>query len=433
MLPTLLTLTTLCLLGCKDDPEDTGPDDTGTGDGGTEIDVLAIYVYDPNTAALDPVEGVTVAFDTTDGERLEAVSGADGFAAVELDVERFSSAIAHADGSSFSVVTAAAVVPGYKPGYVLAMLPSWSLGEEVSLPVRAGSGWTTVSGALLNMVDAQHSVVASATTASEWFLEHDGPASYALDVPTGQDFTIVALEFEEDENWGDDRLIGEVFHSWVVIDQPAISEAATVDIDFGDAVVPNSIVGSIQAPTDTILAEQGFMYINVLAGGAYSGFSHTTSPGADGASYDFQLEYVDVAGIDPTTQVQVFGPDGSFSQLWLQGGLPSEGAQDLGLLSPPRRTAPSGEGPFPWDQSITYTPSADVESFLFYFSEWGQLGVVYTGADETQFALPPLPSTSTTLTSGEITAIMGSINTVSETVYVEAFDLPFYIDSPFAP
>lgn len=434
MLPTLLTLTTLCLLGCKDDPEDTGPDDTGTGDGGTEAFLLGVYLYDPGTAEGDPVAGVAVAFDTTDGERLEAVSGEDGWAVVELDWDRFASAIAHADGRSFCVVTADAAAFVFEDGSAVTGLPSWSIEASTALPV-GGSGWAPVSGALLHKVADAHPVVVRATTSPVEFFEADGPTSYALDVPTGQAFSLVALEFEEDEDWGEDRVIAETFHRWAVVEQPAIGGPTTVDLDFAAEVDALSLEGNLEAPADTILAEQGYLYIILYSGQAYSGFSPSTSPGVDGKSYDFRLEYVDVPGASLVTSVDVYGPDGSFSSRRMDGDMPGEGAQDLGLLSPPRRSAPVGEGPFAWEEPLSWTNPPEGDRFLFYFAQGGQIGLVSGGAEQTGFALPPLPSTSTTLTTGDIMGVLAAVSDLDMdgNPELQAWDASFLVTSPFAP
>lgn len=437
ILPTLLTLTALSLLACKDDPDDTGPDDTGTGDGGTgdggtETDVLGFFIWDPGTAAMDPVPGVTVAFDTTDGERLEAETGADGVAAVELDIERFAAAIAHADGHSFAAITAAAVVPSYEPGTVLAGLPVWPLTTATALPVSAGTA--TVSGALLNKVDDAHNVLVAAPNTYQDFNGLAAPTAYSLAVPTGQVFALVAVEWEDDPNWGDDRIIEETMHAWAVVEHPAISGPTTIDIDFAAAVVPEVVSGSIVAPDDAVLAGQGYLYISVYAGLGYCGFSPSTSPGADGQSYDFVIEHVDVMGIQPTAFVAINAPDGSQSGLEMGAGIPSSGAQDLGMMSPPRRSDPEGEGPFPWDQPISWSPSPDGETVLLYHSEPEQVGVAFLGPDEVEFALPALPSTSTTFVAGDVWGyLFAGANEDADPQFDRwGADAPFYLDSPFA-
>lgn len=278
-------------------------------------------------------------------------------------------------------------------------------------------------------------MVVRATTSPEEFFDADGPTSYALDVPTGQGFTLVALEFEEDEDWGEDRGIAETFHRWAVVEQPAISGPTTVDIDFDATVEALSLEGNLEAPADTILAEQGYLYIILYSGQAYSGFSPSTAPGADGKSYDFHLEYVDIAGASLTTTVDVYGPDGSFSSRRMDGDMPGEGAQDLGLLSPPRRSAPVGEGPFAWEEPLSWTNPPEGDRYLFYFAQGGQIGLVYGGAEQTGFALPPLPSTSTTLTTGDIMGVLAAVSDpdMDGNPELQAWDASFLVTSPFAP
>lgn len=430
MFPSLISLLALSPLACKEDPEDSGTDDTGT-----DVEQLAFYLYDVNDPEAGPVEGITVAVDTTDGERLEAVSGADGFAVFELEIERFATAIAHADGWNFVAVTADAVVPDYAPGYALSAFPMWTLTTAARLPVNAGGSEVMVSGALLNRV-GDNPVVVRATTSYDEFFEEDGPTEYELGVPSGQDFSLIAFEFEADENWGEDREISEVLLACAVVDQPALSAAATVDIDFADAVAVQSFEGNVLAPADTILAEQGYLYAIVWAGEAYMGFSPSTAPGADGASYDFRIEYVDVAGYTPDTRLSIDGPDGSTSTIWIEGGLPAEGAQDLGLVAPPRRTEPSGSGPFDWGQAISWTPSPDADANLLYFADIGQIGLAWTGSGEVEFALPELPSTSTSLAAQNFEGVLAAFgDDVDGDSYpeIQAWDVPFSLNSPFLP
>lgn len=429
MIPSLISRLVLSLLACKNDPKDSGTDDSGTAG-----ELLGFYVYDANDPEGGPVEGITVAVDTTDGERLEAVSNADGFAEFELELERFATAIAHADGWNFVAVTADAVVPYYTPGYALSAFPMWSLATASSLPVNAGGSEVMVSGAL-NRIGGASAVVVRATTSYNEFYQEDGPTSYELGVPAGQEFSLVAWEFEPDENWGEDRVIDEVLLACAVVDQPALSGPATVDIDFADAVAVQSFEGSVAAPADTILAEQGYLYATVWAGEAYMGFSPSTAPGADGASYDFRIEYVEVAGYTPDTRLWIDGPDGSTSTIWIEGGLPAEGAQDLGLLAPPRRTEPSGSGPFEWGQAISWTPSPDADAMLLYFADIGQIGLVSTGSDDVEFALPELPSTSTSLAAQNFEVFLAVLGDVDGDAYpeIQASDVGFSLNSPFLP
>jgi len=431
---------TLLLTGCPGKEDDTGDTDTGdtdtgdtdsgdtdSGDTDSGVDVVAFYVTDPNDPELGPVAGVTVAVDTTDGDRLEAVSGADGMVSFEFDPEEFAGAIGHADGRSFTCFTRDSLVDYLRVGEV-PWVWSWPL---VTWVTAAATSSYPVSGALLNKVDDANMTLVTTSIGGMW---NDVGTSYELDVAGGQDFSLVALEWTADADWGDDRVIEEVFHGWVLQEQPAISGPTTVDLDFASPTVPATITGSIAAPDDAVLAEQGAMYVEVWGDNfAFVGGSHSTSPGADGASYDFALEYVELSGLTPTTYVSVWGPDGSSSTAAIEGGMPSNGAQDLDMLAPPRRAAPTGSGPFAWSEPILW--SAPVEGQLArYADDFGQIGLVFVGPDEDSYALPPLPSTSTTLGSGSIQATLSGCTSDDEDPQCErsADGDPFSVNSPFA-
>lgn len=415
---TLLLSAPLLLPACA--PEDEDSDKVQT-------DTLNFEVFDP---AGPVVEGVVIAVDHVDGSRVELVTDADGSASVEMDIDDFAGAISHVDGRSLTVVTATWGREDWGDDETIGMF-SWSL-EPVDSTVTTTpyADWVTISGALLHKAELHSSALVS-TTIPGWAYQADDTISYEIGVPPGQAFTMVALEFQPDPDWGEDRIIDHVFHGWATLDQPGLTEDTVIDVDFADAAEPTYVSGSVPMPQNELLATGGAFYMELLGDAAWVGFSSHTEVGDDEAHFDFEAEYLSLAGTTPGAWLSVTTTEGAGSYLSLSDWLPVEGAQDPGLPEPPHRTAPLGAGPFAWDAKVAWEEAE--YPVISYWADAGQVGVVYVGNDEEEYTMPAFPSSSTRLSTGTHLGEVATCTSTNEDPACEgwASEGYFVVEAPF--
>lgn len=435
MLSFLLPLS--LILGACEDEDSKPPDDSGeTGDSGEAIS-WTVGAYDPNLD-MAAVAGVAIAFDFASGERVEVVTGADGTATLELVPAELLSAISHKDGYSVVWVSGALLRESFET-YGSFGFYAWDLTPEI--PPAPERPPVLVSGALLNKADDESAALVCATWGS-CDEEPAGALSYVVEVQADAPFTLVGLEFVPDPYFPDldgDQVIEDTFLGWTLLASEALSEDTTLDLDFGDAVAPVQLSGSLVAPAGRI-ATEGAAGVTVYGAGTVLGLTPHTWAEADQAAFGFELEYValsELAPTDYTTLVETLTNDGLYSAVTLEGSLPEEGERDYGLLAPPERTSPEGEGPFAWTTSISWEPlegSADEAPYIGLYGNEGQIGAAVVTAEESALALTALPSSSTTLTGGAIYALTMRCGTLDEDPNCEkvAFGTGFELESPLA-
>jgi hypothetical protein len=373
------------------------------------------------------VQGVTVAIDTVGGERVEVVSDANGEATVELDIADVDGLLAHVDGRSFSSIS-----PGLAGEMVGAnqrvLFYSWSL--ETTQPPPAS---VTISGALLNKTAPANYAHVTATTAAGQLYNQPNTTNYAIEVPANQDFTLVALEWVT--NSPGVCGLDETLFGWALAGHAAVSGPTTVDLDLAMDVVPNEVSGTVAAPVDQKLAEEGKFDLYVFAGEAIAGYAYSCAPTAGNTGYDFSAAYLDVPGQAMVSVFSVRTTDGEWSYVWIREK-PSSGDQDIGFLSPPHRTSPTGAGPIPWGTLVSWTLDATSDqagTVVSYGTESGQIGVVLLRSGDSSFQLPALPSTSSKLAPGPIfggVALCASTD-ANTTCEKRAEEAPFEVESPF--
>jgi hypothetical protein len=388
---------------------------------------FGVWIMDPSMGV--GAEGIPVAVDTTEGERIEVATDAEGMAIFALDIDDVAGIIAHADGRSFSSVSPAVAKWYFDQGYAVTLF-SW--------PLEAGTPDPTVlvSGALENKTALANYVHVSTTVSGEQFNEA-GTSTYEAYVPQDLDFTVVAREWSSSST---EREIDEPIHGWAIAEQAGVSSPTTLDLDLSMGIMPGTVIGSVAAPASDKLATEGRLEMRVWSEGALTGVARSTAPMGGDAGYDFTLEYVSLADLMPFAEVSVSTPDGYSSVVQLDGVLPASGAQDLEFLPPPEMTSPVGAGPHPWATPVTWTVDVTFDPtnagiILVYFAEVGQLGVVNLDPSDTTFVLPDLPSTSTELAPGLETfvgtVILGGSTDADPDLEKSAGGPGFEVESPF--
>lgn len=373
--------------------------EAGQGGGGGDTVQVTVAVFDWED---QPLELAGVAVDMADDSRFEGLTDAQGEVVLALPAGvDVASMIAHKDGFSFFAI----------PGALLAGESYWevAIGRDDD-----GSPMVDVSGNALNMADP----------ANDWLLVHSstfgsftekGTDAYSLQVPTGEAFTLVGVDFGTPIINGQDAT--RLWNSVVVMSNPPISASTTIDLDFASPTAPSTTFNtSFALPADAALATGGVAMIEafaqpdvplVLVGGSTS-----CTRGVDTFDCDGQLW--DVAGVAGATAYWVVEPAhlstlsavfvGRFVQKWIQGE-PIAGLVDGDVPNPPDVITPAGPGPHPLDTPVEFTIANGGGTYDYVLAQVNAgmrlVGMAFT--HEGRVCMPPLPSSSNPATVYEST------------------------------
>jgi len=360
------------------------------GDGGTGTLAIQVVEYgDWPDYPESPVDGVTVALDAPGGERTELTTDAEGRVTFE--------------GLDWSLGTAAITL--YKEGYALgSRVGLEEQAEELkaslaSLEAFPPPDFVELSGTA-TMVDAAHDLVVSTTIPNEIFSQ-TGP-DWTLPVMPGQDFTLVALE-SSIASGGTGREVDRTIHGWLMADHTAVTAPATIALDFTSPVTPSTVHGSFTLPArvGSRLRTAGYGLVSVYSDTSYTGLignSTYSDVSADGNSIDYDVEWVEPAGLEPATVFFVVSGD-EFTRAIVEG-YPTAGAHDAGLLDLPVLTVPATAStrhplhdPMQWELYDT-----GVRVVVYVIRDDQVVWVVRAADDSTTLTVPDAPSTADTAT-----------------------------------
>jgi len=383
-----------------DDAVEIPPDDGGGEDlvedegGGVALTVVVQERLSDGT--MSPIEGATVALDAPGGGRTEDFTGADGRATFT--------------GLDFSLGLATATA--HKEGYYLRSLVTAgeSDGEvEITLLPDISDSLVEISGTAENMVSNAHRIFVSTSTTAYSAREIRGP-EWSTFVSPDVPFSLTALEFAFLGS-ATGRLYSFEFYHWTVLEHEAVTEPTTVVIDFSTPASVTQVQGSFALPSrpESPLRADGISLVHVRADHAYAGFSKRTDISADGESYIYRVEYVEVPGTSETRTEYVAyqGRDDSAGLSYVVvSGLPMEGENDFGHLDIPNMVHPPGPGLI--DAQHLHDPiewqifDSGVEVILRLYLEYSSGKIIYhkpaaweieLPADSTTAVVPELPST----------------------------------------
>lgn len=334
-----------------------------------------------------PVEGAGVAVDLVGGERSEAVTDAQGVAALTgFDLATIASVIAHKDGRQ-----CVSVSRGFLDQTAdIANEPLRISMYEVD--PKSYAGLVNLSGMAMNMANPSNTLLVG-TTLFDDSVHADIGASWSIYVAPSSPFTLLALELDVGAAPPQGNAI-QLF-GWYRADSPGVTMDGTMNIDFAMSAQPLQVSGTFPKPTDPQLESQGNGLVRVLSLDASSrpavlvGLSTLTQASQSGSSIDYQVSYLDLGQplLTGYEMVSTF----TESVVW-QDGPPPAGTVTADFFAPPQVTASGGQyEPIVWVPE----PGRTYDRHMILVRSGNQYKARHlAGGSETQTAMPPLPSTS---------------------------------------
>lgn len=392
---------------CSDDsgthPNDAGPaDQTVTPDqpqpGPLTVTVLKIDdLADPETKL--PAVGATVSAELPDGTVQEKTADAAGKVVFE--------AVAWAQGT--------ASVTAYLPDYALdSQVGVTAATSSVELFVAKTTVPTRVriSGTAQNKAtDFERLLVTSTVNGST--LSETKTDQYSLEVPSGQAFSLYALQFKISTP-ANPRDTEYTHQGWTKVDHTGATAAATVDLDLAQTLTPVSFTGTLVPPTDPkSVLQMGSMadiQVTTLESGTrlYAGLLTKSTFATD--RFTYSGEYVDVPGAHMLT-VYALNVGGGQTSWILVDGAPKDKATIEGFVEIPKVTQPTKlgliHGPVLWTSDDT-----EAKAQLTLVRDDVPVWRVRAPAGTRALNIPPLPSTvdaASVLGTEPLQAILGQV------------------------
>jgi hypothetical protein len=255
----------------------------------------------------------------------------------------------------------------------------------------------TVSGTAIGMENLNHQLMVNSTTYFDW--SQKPGASFDIDVPPGQPFSLLGLEFTVCAS-ACPRCICQTFAHWTRQDHGAIDADTTLDLDFAETLAPTQTTGTIVLPDDPesrmYTTAYPYVIVNSLGGAIQHGFSLSVAPSEDNASFSYLAEHVVWDGAaDVTTRYYLIDTVGYARSYLDVAGYPQEGATVSGFLDVPSFSSPPGLSmglldPFVW----TPLETTDARTVLI---RDGRRVWTATVTDASRLQLPPPPTSVDTL------------------------------------
>ena len=359
-----------------------GPGGSGAGDSAT----LNFLVQEgANQGVVDA--GVAVDF-ASGAPRREAITDMQGLVVFDdIDLADIASVIAHKDGYSFIALSGAFVrLNPLQSGAFLTRLPNLAALAEVT-------------GMALNGADIASNLFNVSATAPDtlpFASQTPGTDSYSIRVTPGVDFTLLGFEIEPAVFMGQ-SVTAPIPSAWAM-DVSGLSAGTNIDIDFAgpERVVLDSATVSFDEPSDVELANNGFAFVQVVAGNQ-NPVGYSVQSDKVGAAFSAEVHWYQPPGTSLSGQYIVISPFGSLA-LHQLAGAPVEGAIELSLLRPPNLVSAVNENnPHPLNGLLEWTVDDDPDRQLLVvtvFDEFATKGASILELNETSFVIPPLPSTS---------------------------------------
>jgi hypothetical protein len=346
---------------------------------------LVLSVLDPSlfpnpSQEWAPIEGATVAVDLPSGSRIELVSDSAGKVTVpaagfEEDTITF---VAHKQGYAvWSWETTVKDATAYP----------WLLLYSLSDPELV-----TVSGTAIGMTSAAHQLMVNASTSFD--TSQKPGASFDVDVPPGQPFSLLGLEFTGCAQ-ACPRCTCQTFSQWTRLDHEAIDTDATVDIDFATTLEPKQTTGTIVLPDDPesrmYTTAHPYVVVNSFEGAIQHGFSLSTELSEDNASFSYLAEHVAWDGAPDVTTTYYLIDNAGYGRSYLSvEGYPQDGATVSGFLDIPAISSPLGRSMGLLD-AFEWTPLETTDARMMLIRN-GRVVWTATVTDASRLQLPPPPT-----------------------------------------
>jgi hypothetical protein len=252
--------------------EEGGAEEGGSG-GAASLVPLTVELIDFESRAA--LASVPCALVKPGGERAEAATGADG-------------KVTFADLDWSLGVASVVCVPGNGTGYLSfnsVDAPNGVLTLQGSQLAEAPPA-VAVSGTAQNPTAAGSTYLVQATAGLTRY-QATSP-NFDISVESGAAFDLFGLEFKVANNPAPHGF-GQDFLAWTSVSSPALTDDATIDLDFSDTVVPLQAAGTVGLPTDPdspFLDASAYGYLYVTPVSRYFevllGFPTRSSYTADG-------------------------------------------------------------------------------------------------------------------------------------------------------
>jgi hypothetical protein len=389
-------LALVLVFGCSEssDPAPPGP---GTGGGDTTPQMALLT---DNATGL-PLADVGIAWDLKDGTRVEQWSDADGLAPIEVDLEQVVTAIAHKPGYSFQGSTGAFMR--------FAVDAFEAAGEPFGVglsPLVDTPPAVTLSGQAMGMQDDGNWLNVNATAANSTLYQQEGNPNFGhiwrVDVPPAVPFTLTAFEF----SWGGTtvsaRGVARTFHSWDFSQSDGVTADTAMDMSMGAMATPQQVSGSFAMPAHNALATLSKPLLRVRGGEGDHGYLGATSMidvSPDNATINYDAVWIEPPGVPLTTVYRLTNESPPLNHEMTElriDGVPASGSQDLQFLIPP--TIASARIQHPLHAAVRWRlPDGQTHTRTAVGYSGGPgfgSGAMLLMGDETEVALPALPSTS---------------------------------------
>ena len=212
--------------------------------------------------------------------------------------------------------------------------PSTSIeGLLIGLSTRASAMPKAMVTGMLTKADPAHYVTLG-TSVSDGFFQ-DSTATYAISVPPGKGFSIVATEWKIET-----APAIQSFFKWIQIDVAA--GTATVNVDFATAKALTSakVKRTFNVPggaSGALGGTNGYLQTTLVSTRAPLGFATSQQASSDGASVAIEAEVIPDFPGSIVTFNTLGKTDGSFSYV-IEDGAPKDGTTVDGFLAPPAFT-----------------------------------------------------------------------------------------------
>ncbi|MBX3220110.1 MAG: hypothetical protein KF795_06285 [Labilithrix sp.] len=313
--------------------------DAGPAEIGESLTILALVQEAPPIDA-SPLANGTLVFDKPGGERVELPIGADGL----VTVTGIDWSLGKAALSIFGPDTEVSSLVELDKAAISQLVSSE---PENSASIKRDLTWFTVrslAGPKLRggVANAQGEYLTVTATSGASTYQGD-PSSYELMLFPNKPASLVLLDWSGPETQTvSARGVEQAFHRWLRLDQPAITEDTTRDLDLATAtpLTPTKvkatikITGGAAGPLGGSSTAYAFVQSRTWNRSLFVGAATKTDVSADGTAFDVDFEFAKLDDVMPLTTYSITLADGASTRLTL-GEWPTDGFVAEGMLTPP--------------------------------------------------------------------------------------------------
>lgn len=338
-----------------------------------------------------PTAGVRVIMDAPDGQRVEAMTDANGDASFE--------------GLDFAEGTAS--VTATKDGHdIVSYVGLTAERSPLEIPLWTPSPTVNLTGNATNMVDLGHRLLVLSSHCSRVYggSQQSGSA-YSIDLAPEQPYTLLAAEYSY-KSVPSGQGVEQTIYQWYWEEREALTEDGSAEITFSGEGLSESVSGSFSLgelrDDSPVVGEHGNGYILVREGGTVysmvSGFPTLIDINPEATAFDYTVEHVQASMLEnPVTEYMLRTKEqpSAVTIRVYEPGLPRAGAYAPDFIDMPAVTPPAGDGgvyplaneTWSWemyDAGVTPSVVVVVPSTDFYWT-------IYGPEDATSITIPALP------------------------------------------